>query len=226
MKKYALIIILLFTGIQTQGQVLISLLFGDALNSDAIEFGLEGGLNWSNISGMETKSSLRTFNLGFYFDFKIENQWSIYTGVLVKSNLGVDELSGNDLSFLGTEVYEEVGTYSQEMKYFLVPVLLRYTFENKIFVEAGTQFGLMYDAWVEYNSDIDGRESTIKEYNEEDINRIDAGLMAGIGYKLSKNKGMSFALKYYYGLVDVYKNKAGTNNSSIFVEVTVPIGAG
>lgn len=226
MKKYALIIILLFTGIQTQGQVLISLLFGDALNSDAIEFGLEGGFNWSNISGMETNSSLRTFNLGFYFDFKIENQWSIYTGVLVKSNLGVDELSGNDLSFLGTEVYEENGTYSQEMKYFLVPALIRYTFENKIFVEVGPQFGLMYDAWVEYNSDIDGRESTIKEYNEEDINRIDAGLMAGIGYKLSKNKGMSFALKYYYGLVDVYKNRAGTKNSSIFVEVTVPIGAG
>ncbi len=226
MKKYALIIILLFTGIQTQGQVLISLLFGDALNSDAIEFGLEGGFNWSNISGMETKNSLRTFNLGFYFDFKIENQWSIYTGVLVKSNLGVDELSGNDLSFLGTEVYEENGAYSQEMKYFLVPALLRYTFENKIFVEAGPQFGLMYDAWVEYNSDIDGRESTIKEYNEEDINRIDAGLMAGIGYKLCKSKGMSFALKYYYGLVDVYKNKAGTKNSSIFVEVTVPIGAG
>lgn len=226
MKKYLLIIFLLFTGVQTQGQVLISLLFGDALNSDAIEFGLEGGFNWSNISGMETHKSLRTFNLGFYFDFKIQNQWSIYTGVLVKSNLGVDELSTNDLTFLGTEVYPENGTYSQEMRYFLVPALIRYTFENKIFVEAGAQFGLMYDAWVEYNSNIDGRDATVKEYNKDDINRIDAGIMAGLGYRLNKINGMSFAVKYYYGLVDVYKKRSGTKNSSIFVEVTVPIGAG
>ena len=30
------------------GQVLISLLLGDKLNTGKIEFGLEGGFNWSN----------------------------------------------------------------------------------------------------------------------------------------------------------------------------------
>jgi len=226
MKKYILIIILLFTGVQTQGQVLISLLFGDMLNSDGLEFGLEGGFNWSKISEMETSSSLRTFNLGFYFDIRLKEQWSLYTGVLVKSNLGVDQLSANDLTFLGTDVYEENGDYAQEMSYFLVPALLKYNFENKIYLEAGPQFGLMYDAWVEFNSDLDNKEGRIREYNKDNINRFDAGIMVGVGYKLNKINGMTFGVKYYYGLLDVYKDRAGTKNSSIFLKMTVPIGAG
>ena len=225
MKKY-LLIILLFTGIQTQGQVLISLLFGDMLNSDGLEFGLEGGFNWSKISEMETNKSLGTFNLGFYFDIRLKNQWSLYTGVLVKSNLGVDQLSANDLTFLGTETYPENGDYAQEMRYFLVPALLKYNFENKIYIEAGPQFGLMYDAWVEFNSNIDGKDGTVKEYNKDNINRFDAGIMVGAGYKLNKINGMTFGVKYYYGLLDVYKDRSGTKNSSIFLKITVPIGAG
>jgi hypothetical protein len=226
MKKIIVIAFLLFGGVQTEGQVLISLLFGDMLNSDGIEFGLEGGLNWSKISGMETNNSLRTYNLGFYFDIRLKDQWALYTGVLVKSNLGVDELSSNDLKFLATEVYPENGTYAQEMKYFLVPALLKYNFENKIYIEAGPQFGLMYDAWVEYSSNIDDKDATVKEYNDDNINKFDAGIMVGFGYKLNKNKGMSFGVKYYYGLLDVYKDKSGTNNSSLFLKITVPIGVG
>jgi hypothetical protein len=90
---------------------------------------------------------------------------------------------------------------------------------------AGPQLALMYKSWVEFNSDIDDKEARVREYNKDDINRIDAGITAGIGYRLKKKHGMSFALKYYYGLTDVYKNRSGTNNSVLFLEMTVPIGA-
>ena len=87
MKKYFIILSLLLIGFTAQSQVLISLLLGDKLNSPNLEFGLEGGVNWTQISGMETKSFARKWNLGFYFDFRLKNQWWLYTGVLVKSNL-------------------------------------------------------------------------------------------------------------------------------------------
>jgi len=54
MKKIFLIIALLIAGSAAQSQVLITLLLGDKLNSDGLEFGLEGGLNWANVSGLET----------------------------------------------------------------------------------------------------------------------------------------------------------------------------
>ncbi|MCD4788577.1 MAG: hypothetical protein K8R37_01155 [Bacteroidales bacterium] len=50
MRKYLLIIAFLFVGISSQSQILISLILGDKLNSEGLEFGLEGGFNWSNVS--------------------------------------------------------------------------------------------------------------------------------------------------------------------------------
>jgi len=55
---------------------------------------------------------------------------------------------------------------------------------------------------------------------------LDAGMMVGFGYRLLKGTGMTLGLKYYYGFVDVYKDKAGSNNSSLFLKMNIPIGAG
>jgi hypothetical protein len=234
MKKFLLIATLLFVSIESQSQVLITLLLGDALNSDGLEFGLEGGVNWSTISDLETTNYARKWNLGFYFDIRIKNQWSFYTGVLVKSNLGVGKLTDNDLEFLEASIYKDFndptqpaeGDYSQKMNYFLVPALAKYTFKNNISAEAGPQFGLMYKAWIEFESDVESQEAIIKEDNKDKINRIDAGLMAGLGYKFKRGPGWTIGAKYYYGLVNVYKDRPGTRNSSLFLKLNIPIGAG
>lgn len=233
MKKYLSILVLLFiVGLTAQSQVLITLLLGDKLNSESLEFGLEGGLNWTKISGMDTKAYARKWNLGFYFDIRIKNQWSLYTGVLVKSNYGVNKLSDSDLVSLGATNYNNldtiplVGDYSQKISSFMVPVMIRYKFKNHIYAEIGPQFSLMYNSWIEFESDIEGRDATIKEYNRDRINKIDAGVMVGVGYTLFKGTGWTFGAKYYYGFVNVYKDISNTNNSSIFLKVNIPIGAG
>ncbi len=226
MKKFWLLIILsVCFGLSANAQVLLSIIFGDKLNSDKIEFGLDGGFNWSQISGLESSSSRRTFNIGFYFDIAMKKQWSLYTGVLVKAQLGTDKLSEEDLAFLEITPQEEEGTYAQRLSYFLVPALMRYNFKNRIYVEAGPQFGLMHRASVDFSSDQDDLEIRIKEFNKDKINRIDAGVSGGVGYRLRPRKGMSVGLRYYYGFVNVYKERSGTNNSSIFAKVTIPIGA-
>ena len=229
MKKYILAFAVLFFSFNADSQILITLLLGDKLNSPNVEFGLEGGVNWTSISGLETKDLGRKWNLGFYFDLKIKNQWSVYTGVLVKSNMGIDALSDNDVEKLKAKTYDDYvgitpGEYSHKMNTFLVPALLRYTFKNYIYTEFGPQFGLAYKSWIEYASDVDGKDAIIKEYNKDKINRIDAGLMLGAGYKLFKGKGWTIGAKYYYGFIDVYKDIPNTKNSSIFVKVNIPIG--
>ncbi len=93
-------------------------------------------------------------------------------------------------------------------------------------MEAGPQFGLMYKSWIEFRSDIEGKDATIKEYNKDQINKLDVGMMAGFGYTLFKGTGWTFGVKYYYGFVNVYKDRKGTKNSSIFVKMNIPIGAG
>ncbi len=73
MRKYFFIAGLLLFGNAAKTQVLISILLGDKLNTGKIEFGLEGGANWSTMKNLDQAKSLSTFNLGFYFDIKLKN---------------------------------------------------------------------------------------------------------------------------------------------------------
>jgi hypothetical protein len=226
MKKYLIALGFLFVGITSQSQVLISLLLGDKLNSDKLEFGLEGGMNWSNTSGFESNDYARFFNLGFYFDMKVKNQWAFYTGVLVKSNVGVDKLTTNDLSVLNATTWEEDGEYKQVINQFMVPALMKYNFKNHFYVEAGPQFGLRFKGYVEYNSDIDDIEGRTRQNNKDMLQKLDVGITGGIGYKLLKGEGWTVGAKYYYGFVDAFKDISGTKSSSINLKVNIPIGAG
>ena len=231
MKKFLLVLIMIVS-ISAQSQVLITLLLGDKLNSPGVEFGLEGGMNWTQISGFETKTFARKWNMGFYFNIRIKNHWSLYTGVLVKSNFGVDDLSSNDLSTLNAKIYTDTagkpldGSYGQKMNVFMVPVLFRYNFNNHMFFALGPQFSLMYKSWIEFESEIDGNEALIKEFNKEKFNKIDVGASAAIGYRMLKGTGWTISAKYYYGFINVYKDIPKTKNSSIFIELDIPIGAG
>jgi hypothetical protein len=223
--KSVLLILFLVCCLQAQSQILMSLLFGDKLNSEGLEFGLEGGFNWSSINGLDANDRLGALSLGFYFDITLKNQWNIYTGILGISRLGTDGLTQRDLDLLGIEPQTENGDYTQHMRYFILPVLIKYNFQNRIYLEAGPQFGLMYDAWVEYNAEQNGRETQIKDFNKDAINPLDAGLIVGTGYKLMPDNGMTIGIKYYHGLANVYKGQSGTTNNSIFLKVNIPIGA-
>lgn len=227
MKRRLLFLITFFCVITVNSQVLISLLLGDKLNTGNLEFGLEGGYNFAKVSGFESNKSLNNFNLGFYFDIKVKENWWFYTGVLVKANLGAHKLTEADLERLEITSYDEPGTYSQNLKYFIVPAFAKYKFKSRIYLEGGPQFGLVHSAYVEYNSDIGGRDARIREYNRRNINPIDVGAALGAGYRINdKISGMTIGVKYYYGFVNVYKGESGTNNSSLFLKLNIPIGAG
>ena len=156
MKRFLFVLILLISaqGL-AQSQILISLLLGDKLNADGLEFGLEGGLNWSSIEGLETTDMRSTFNIGFYFDIRMKNHWYLYTGTLVKSSLGAANLSANDLNAVGGTLQPEAGSYDQEIGYFLVPIFLKYKFDNRIYLEAGPQVGLRNRSFSIFESAID-----------------------------------------------------------------------
>ena len=224
MKRNLLILAFVFFSISLNSQILIALLLGDKLNTGKIQFGLEAGWTFSTITGLESNNFENNWDLGFYFDIKMKNQWYLDTGVLVKTTLGNDELTENDLEFLGFEDYDPDGRYSQRSNYFLIPVMAKYLFKNHIYVEAGPQFGLLTKGWIEYNYRDGDYDGTIKKYNTDMMNRIDAGIAAGAGFRLLKGLGWTVGAKYYYGFVNVYKERPGTKNSTIFLKLNIPMG--
>ncbi|MBT8292173.1 MAG: hypothetical protein KJN70_02775 [Eudoraea sp.] len=60
-KFYLTLFLTLFLCASVYSQVLIAAVFGDKLNSSGLEFGLEGGYNWSDISELVNGINLYFF---------------------------------------------------------------------------------------------------------------------------------------------------------------------
>ena len=229
MKKVLFVITLLFCMQSVNSQVLISLVFGDKLNSPKIEFGLEGGANFSTISNLEGAKNRTDFNLGFYFDFMLKNPaWAINTGVIVKSSLGANGLPVYSLNNVELDNAFEGGHVDRKINYFNVPIMIKYKFDNNIYVKAGTQLGLLSKANDEFKNDYDGNDLVYKNNIRDKIHVIDAGLAIGAGYRLMGGNGMNLGVNYYYGLVPVMKGDSNPNqyHRSFYVTAGIPIGKG
>jgi hypothetical protein len=213
----------------TNSQVLMSLIFGDKLNTGGVEFGLDGGINLSNMSTTEGNLA-HNWNLGFFFYIDLKEKSFLHTGVLVKSQWGANNLypypTGDDGvdSLMLTE-----GTMDRKISYFNVPITYCHYIHKGFFLEGGFMLGLRTKATDELRSTSDvGDEVVVNVDIRDEVARLDAGVLGGAGYKFQKGLGVSVGVRYYYGLVKVHTDNFGNkhNNSNLFFFVTAPIGKG
>lgn len=225
-RRLSVILILISTSHIGNSQILISLIFGDKLNSDKIEFGLDGGYNLSKMSGFSSGKPLGRLYIGFYFDFLMKGQWYFNTGVLVKSDVGLDGLKEEDVTFFDpTTVYSDSGTYSQRINYFHVPAAVKYKFKNHIYVRLGPQFALRYKGSLRFDGEQNNKTVQINTDNRELFERLEVSAIAGVGYKLRKGEGMNIGVKYMVGLTDILRDDTrSSKNSSFYFYVGIPIG--
>jgi hypothetical protein len=229
MKKTLLFLGLLLIGYTTHAQVLISLLFGDKLNSPNIEFGLDGGVNYGNIANLEKSKMLPLFNLGFYFDIRLKNQWMIHTGVIVKSTQGADKLAVYSLDDESLDTVFATGHITRKINQFAVPIMVKYRFATYFHVEAGPMLSLRTKGYDYFKNKVkEEDDATYKLDIKDNYKRIDAGIMVGVGFKLSKlPKTSQFGIRYYYSFVDPLKENTGKGQffSSLYLYCSLPIGA-
>lgn len=243
MKKYLknvfIIGLLLIGSVQiAQGQILLSLIFGDKLNSGKVEFGMSGGFNLSNLRGISEAKGQNNWELGFYFDIllKEKSPWYLSTGVYIKSNVGGTNVpldypgnrAINDSIYTGFVNFN--GTVDKQFNTFYVPFNLRYHSKSGIFFEAGLQAGLVFKTHDIYTAEVNGYELIYDAKKGVANNGLykwfDGGVDGGIGYKFKKGMGMKIGVWYYVGLTNIYKNDLGFKayNSSLYVLATIPIG--
>ncbi len=211
------------------GQVIVSLLLGDKLNSGKVEFGLDGGFNFSTQTGQPKTGPYSTFNLGFYFDIKLKREpWMIHTGVIVKSNMGTGNLPVYSLGNPDLDNTFAGGSVERNLNYFNVPVFIKYTFKNHIYLEGGPQLGLLYGAHDIFTNTIQGNQATYERNIRDDYHPLDAGMVLGLGYRLMGGNGLNIGVRYYYGVVDVVIDDSSPDvfNRSLYVTVGIPIGVG
>jgi len=208
------------------GQVLISLLFGKALNSDKIEFGLDGGMNRSYINTISESKSMNNFNLGFYFHILLKNNSYLSTGVMVKSNVGATGMAAYPVGSPSFDTTFQNGTLTKKIPCFYVPILFHQRFNNRWYIEAGPQIGVIHKPKDIFEVSDFGGDLSYSRSVKDEFNHIDFGLAGGVGYKFKKAiKSMAVGINYYYGLVDVSNNPdLKIKNSSIYFYLKIPIG--
>jgi len=231
MKNLVIISILSFFllfPVTLKAQVLISLVFGEALNTPKIEFGMVGGLNRTYLNDISGSEGLNHFNLGFYFHVNMKNNSFISTGVLVKSNVGA---TGMPVYSIGNADFDSIyqdGTMTKKINCFYVPIMYHHRFNNRWYIEAGPQAGLRTKAVdIFETSTLDGDLTYTKDVKDQ-YTRLDFGFTGGAGYKFKKElKSMAVGVSYYYGLVNVSLTPDVTmKNSSLNFYMKIPIGLG
>lgn len=228
MKKIVLLTCLILLSSLANGQVLISLLLGDKLNSGTIEFGLDGGVNFTSLPGVTGATATNGFFLGFYFDIKTKTPWLFHTGVIVKSPLGAEGITPYSLDNPDLDNAFTGGEVKRNLRYFNVPIGVKRVFKNHMFVEGCIQLGLRYKAFDEFTNKINDQDLTYTVNIKDQFHPLDAGITLGAGYRLMKGNGMNINLRYYYGLVDITIEDTTPDvfNRSVYVGVGIPIGAG
>ena len=226
--KITLLSVLVFTSTTVKSQVLITLLLGESLNSDKVEFGLIGGINRSYLYDISGSEGLNNFNLGFYFHINLKGSSYLSTGVLVKSNVGATGMPSYPTGEISFDQTYQDAVLTKKIGYFYVPILFHQRFNNRFYIEGGMQPGLRNKASDIFDLEANNGDLSYKRDTRDEYKRLDFGMQAGMGYKFKREiKSMSTGVSYYYGLVNVSK-LSGSNlmNSSVYFFIKIPIGAG
>ncbi|MCK4790570.1 MAG: outer membrane beta-barrel protein [Desulfobacteraceae bacterium] len=225
-RKFLFIIILFVSTHTANSQVLIALIFGDALNTGQIEFGLDGGWTLAYMDGIEGAKPLSTWNLGFYFDIKLKDPaWMVHTGVIVKSVMGT---TNTPLYPLNDPVLDSAfvgGSVTKTQQHFYVPIMMKYKFRSNIFVEGGIMVGLFRKSTDTFVNSVQETDDLSYEIgSRKPYHLFDGGLMVGAGYRL---KSINVGIRFYYGLVDVNADVTlpSLYNRALYVNIGIPIGA-
>ncbi len=226
--RISVFIVLSILPASLKGQVLITILLGDALNTEKIEFGLVGGWNHSNIYTIEDSKGLNSLDLGFYFHFLIKNNSYFSTGVLVKSSVGATGMPVYSMGDPNFDAIYQDGTLTKKIPVFYVPILFHQRFDNRWYIEAGPQLGLIHQCVDIFEASKLGGDLKFTLDVKDQYKHIDAGFLGGVGYKFKKEiKSMAVGINYYYGLVDVSAvPDQKIKNSALYFYIKIPIGVG
>lgn len=225
--KISLVTLLLSFPPLLNAQVLISLIFGEALNSEKIEFGLAGGMSRSYLNSIPASKGINNFDLGFYFHILLKKNSYLSTGVHVKSNVGATNMSTYALGDADFDSVYYGGVLTKKIPVFYVPIMFHQRFNNRWYIELGPQLGLVYKAKDIFTVEELGGDLSFTKVVQDQYKRIDIGMAGGLGYKLKKKtKSMAVGITYYYGLMELSKiPDYKISPSAIYFYVKIPIGA-
>lgn len=202
-------------------------------NINKISYGVKGGVNISNATdksfifsdGYLSQKSRIGFNGGAFVNIPISKSFSIQPELLfsqygykteydfrISTEDGYDPLLSNNK-----------GTYSTNLGYIVIPIMVQYNIIPDLYVEVGSEFGINIIAQEKYTETADSylQNRTI-EIGKDFLNTFNFGVGAGAGYYFTDNIGITG--RYIFGLTDTEKNPYNFPNKTAIRNKVFQIG--
>jgi hypothetical protein len=209
-----------------QSQALWILIFGDKLSNDFMQSGINVSLTSSRYIGLDNSSPLRSWAIGGYTDFKLNNKWAISMEMTVKSPTGASGLENYYSTYSIKDSLLKDKSINIETTNFSLPLYIKYKTKYVNF-GVGPQFIFAYKSIKKYEAtSVDNQDITIKEDSKELINKFDLGITALVEFYLSPkhpNTSMKIGLEYYHGFMPALKDYSNATNSVFLLKVGIPI---
>ena len=226
-KKITALFLTMVFSLTARSQVIISLLFGDKLNSEKISFGLLVGNGWNNLTGYKTSSWGSNFNLGLYLSFKMSDRIFLQFDAMAKYKLGAKKLPVYSLHDEALDSLFATGTVERDIKYLSLATTFQYRFYKYFNLEIGPQISLRIKATDIFSVSRSAGDLKFEKKINDATTLFDIGAAGGVSYQFAKGNGVKIAFRYYYGFVDVMLGDPGNNaNRSLQLNGYIPIGRG
>ena len=180
--------------------VLLCLAVGTfAVTEAQIQFGAKAGLNLSTYSGsLSDGAKIKPgFNVGALVSIPVTGMLSVQPEV-VYSLEGAKGSSGGS-------------SFTENLSYINVPILVKYTSSIGVFGEIGPQIGFLLSA----KDKVDGASENVKQF----FNSTNISLAFGAGYLSSMNIGVD--VRYNLGLANIAKDSGGEKLKSGVIQIGV-----
>lgn len=211
--------------VQTDAQVIISLLFGDKLNSDKLLFGLHLNYTVSHLTDLEGAKNLGGLKAALLFNFKLKDQFRLQTELMPPMAFGTKGLTPYSLNDPGLDAQFQNGTIERRIWLTGITALGQYRVWDYVSVEGGPELFLRFKARDKFIASPEAGDLTLEHNIKDQTSAFEAGLAVGASYQLGKGTGMMFGLRYYWGLTDVMKNDAGNQQFRMWqITSGIPIG--
>ncbi|UTW61555.1 PorT family protein [bacterium SCSIO 12741] len=226
LRRILVVLVLVFMVKLASGQILIALLFGDKLNSEKVEFGLNVGLNGSSLDYFQDHYRFGA-NFGLYFNLKIKEKIWFSPSIMMLYPAGGARLSPYPTGDTILDQSLNEATVRRDLRYLSVPLLFRAYYYKGFYAELGPQFMLLTSATDHFEQSGEIGKLQFDRDIIDSMNRFDGGICIGLGYKVPRKDGMTFGGHFYYGASNIYKDSsfADHRNTLFSFHLGIPIGA-
>jgi len=170
------------------------------LYAQRAQIGLKGGVNFSSLHTQDAagRKMLPGFNNGFFARLPLMKKWSFQPEIYYTTK-------GADLTY-NTTVAD--GTVRYKFSYVEMPLILVAHIKPYFNIQGGAYVAFLLDSEVKNRSGV-ALFNYERVLHRRDFNRMDAGMMLGIGFDLG---AFGTGLRYSYGFVKVGKERSSSGN--------------